>query len=554
MPNTALSTPKDPTLQTVEDLITKTDPTTWREVYIRKPSSHLCVHIFAITIPFQDRQLTLQSTWDAISEEVPGTLLCNSFRHFSGVSYQLQPPPQRLTACPVELWDLAEKRLRPVKQAWQDRAKNFLADLAINPLSVDWRRVDLDHYAGESGHFQVDLTRKGRGLEIRSWDIEIRPYIVELDAWEEASGRVVKRIFKTIEANFGKNPPPATRPQDAMVAIETAELCGEGAAPKIPDDRIKTPYGMVVSTEDYFALCKLVGAAKHVLDDCINEVDQHGRVVSLGFFENSLNDLTSLSRLTQLEDLHLYSCRTTDLSPLAGLTQLKRLRLIRNGIVNLAPLAGLTELNDLILNGNRIVDLGPLAGMKQLEVLWLNLNEIRDLAPLAHLTELRELYLCGNQITDLAPLRGLTKLQKLDLERNQVSDLSPLAGLERAEELYLHSNQITDLAPLAGLRQLQTLWLHYNRICSIDALAQLTQLRDLFLDRYGIASLASLAVLPQLQRLLLIGSPIPEFVRSITSGSRGQPAGSGRMLDAESRALIRRMRNSGVEINFPWFY
>lgn len=74
-----------------------------------------------------------------------------------------------------------------------------------------------------------------------------------------------------------------------------------------------------------------------------------------------ISDLSPLSNLTNLRELHLLNQEITDISPLAELTNLTKLDLGRNQISDIGPLSGLTDLSTVVLDGNLITDLQPLA-------------------------------------------------------------------------------------------------------------------------------------------------------------------------------------------------
>jgi len=86
------------------------------------------------------------------------------------------------------------------------------------------------------------------------------------------------------------------------------------------------------------------------------------------------SELGSLSRVPNLESLHLQDNRIRDLASLSALGKLQRLRIGRNLITNLDPLADLGALKLLKINGNQINDLTPLAELKGLEQINLRDN------------------------------------------------------------------------------------------------------------------------------------------------------------------------------------
>ena len=178
-----------------------------------------------------------------------------------------------------------------------------------------------------------------------------------------------------------------------------------------------------------------------------------------------IRDLTGLEHATELTVLNLgdvfvngnrlNSNDITDLSPLSGLTRLTELHLHRNMIYDISPLSGLTELTVLDISANfYISDISSLSGLIKLRTLNLYTNEISDLSPLSGLTDLRWLRLSNNLIWDISRLSSLTELRGLTLNVNAVSDISHLSGMIYLERLNIWDCDITDLSPLvenAGL-------------------------------------------------------------------------------------------------------
>ena len=196
-----------------------------------------------------------------------------------------------------------------------------------------------------------------------------------------------------------------------------------------------------------------------------------------------ISDLTGLEHAAQLEILILYRNRhISDLSPISGLKRLRELHLGANQISDLSPIAGLTQLEKLTLYGNQISDLSPLAGLKRLRELHLSTNQISDLSPLAGLKQLRELHLHENQISDISSIAGLKQLRWLFLADNQISDISPLAGLTQLETLYIENNQIRRVNPLARLVNLRKLVIAGNPVRDASPLANLTKLVEVDIE------------------------------------------------------------------------
>lgn len=116
-------------------------------------------------------------------------------------------------------------------------------------------------------------------------------------------------------------------------------------------------------------------------------------------------------------------------------------------------IAGLTSLSTLDLHNTQITDLSPLSTLSDLHILYFYNTQFSDLAPLSKLTSLTELHLDSTQITDLAPLSTHKHLTYLNLDYTQITDLRPIKNLENlvSDELlsglHFHDTPATRLDP-----------------------------------------------------------------------------------------------------------
>ncbi len=149
-------------------------------------------------------------------------------------------------------------------------------------------------------------------------------------------------------------------------------------------------------------------------------------------------DITGLEFALSLKELLLGGRnRITDLSPLANLTNLTQLHIWHREVAGMPPvtnldissLSRLINLEYLSLENSGISDISPLTELKELQGLGLAVNTIDDISPLAGLKKLRHLNLSDNSVEDLSPLAGLTNLRELWIEGNPVTNFRPLAGL-----------------------------------------------------------------------------------------------------------------------------
>ena len=238
---------------------------------------------------------------------------------------------------------------------------------------------------------------------------------------------------------------------------------------------------------------------------CISSLEPLRNLTNLQILDCSGNMINSLEPLIGLVNLRTLICRgdsdlheligisvvisIDNLTPLQSLTNLEILDVSYNQISNLKPLRNLTKLEKLGCSDNQISSLEPLQKLTKLQLLYCGSNQISSLEPLRNLTKLQTLY-CGsytifstsssNQISSLEPLRNLTNLQDLNCESNKINTLEPLRNLTKLHTLGCSDNQISSLEPLRNLTNLQTINCSANQISSLEPLRRLTNLRKLY--------------------------------------------------------------------------
>lgn len=227
-----------------------------------------------------------------------------------------------------------------------------------------------------------------------------------------------------------------------------------------------------------------------------------------------IDDLSWISKLTDLETLSLYNIAIADISPLSGLNKLESLNLHGNSIKDITAIQTLTNLKQLLLSDNQIIDISALKQLINLDRIWLFENKIYDLTPLAELKNLKHLVLDKNDIKDVAPLSGLTSLEELKLDENQIVDIEPLRTLKNIKELRLSKNKITDIRPLSELKNLTHIFLDNNNIEDVKPLSGAIQLFSLDLQNNQIKDIGPLSTLSgaaNLFSLKLTGNNIKDY-------------------------------------------
>lgn len=139
-------------------------------------------------------------------------------------------------------------------------------------------------------------------------------------------------------------------------------------------------------------------------------------------------------------DLQYINVRTTwvdDYTPLADCTHLTRLVTgsMPDGAVE--TLSGLTGLAELRLYSTQNVDLTYLTSMQQLQELDLTGSRLVNPEALSELSALRNLFLGNTGTSELSFLAGIPSLTELDLRDNPLNDLSPLLGCPWLDRLRL---------------------------------------------------------------------------------------------------------------------
>lgn len=191
----------------------------------------------------------------------------------------------------------------------------------------------------------------------------------------------------------------------------------------------------------------------------------------------SIDTLSFLSTMTQLEELDLTGCTLPDeLDTIAALPALKKLVLESCSLSTIAKLEKAVGLTSLNLASNAIGDISVLANMTQLATLDLSHNAVTDLTSLSGLSLLTELDVSYNSISSIAPAALCLELKKLDITNNSVSDLSPMKTLTGLTHFYAGHNSLTDVNVLAGCRGLRELNVSNNLLVDISALSVLTSL------------------------------------------------------------------------------
>ena len=232
---------------------------------------------------------------------------------------------------------------------------------------------------------------------------------------------------------------------------------------------------------------------------------------SLSLSGASVEDISPLRELSQLQSLYLDETSVKDISPLRGLSQLQSLSLSGASVEDISPLRELSQLQSLSLSGTSVEGISPLRGLSQLQSLSLDGTSVKDISSLKELSQLQILTLSGTSVEDITPLRELSQLQSLSLDGTSVKDISSLKELSQLQILTLSGTSVEDISPLRGLSQLQSLSLNGTSVKDISLLKELSQLQTLYLNGTSVEDISLLKELSQLQSLYLFGTSIQDF-------------------------------------------
>ena len=121
-----------------------------------------------------------------------------------------------------------------------------------------------------------------------------------------------------------------------------------------------------------------------------NELKEFTNLQSLTMWRVDDLDCSGLGQMTSLKELFLSECTTQEDLPsqVSKLTNLERLHMPGFKLKDISSLAGLTKLRYLDLYDNEITDLSPLSNLSSLEILDIRENPVRDVAPVEHVPQL----------------------------------------------------------------------------------------------------------------------------------------------------------------------
>ena len=141
-------------------------------------------------------------------------------------------------------------------------------------------------------------------------------------------------------------------------------------------------------------------------------------------------DWSFLSRLTQLESLHVTNSELTD-----------------NDLKHIVPLTNLVSLN---ISKNKLTDISVLTNQKKLTYLDICNNKIKSMDVIANYPNLNILYAWNNEIEDVSNLLTIKKIQMLKYSNNRIGDIDQFSKFVQSQGGKVSSSpsQITYLKPI----------------------------------------------------------------------------------------------------------
>jgi len=285
-----------------------------------------------------------------------------------------------------------------------------------------------------------------------------------------------------VVANFCTNP-ALDRPQMHR-NLKFSMLAGRAIAAATGPLEHEDLLALNAHPECKLVLCYLDGWTGENLDF----LERVPRLRQLQLLVNKPVDVTSISRLRELESLEL-------LSPTSGKISPEALQSVRHAEIRWQiGLHGLLDsgaLEHLVISHYPGHDLGSFSALKRLRLLQLDASRLRSSAGVAPLTNLSVLRLRGcRRMTCLVDLAQLHHLDSLDVEGS--SQLTSLAEAFRAQSLrVLHAGDCP-------------------RISSVAGIDQLCRLEEVYLDgttRVGDCDLSPLLRIPSLRKLCVAWRP-----------------------------------------------
>ena len=233
--------------------------------------------------------------------------------------------------------------------------------------------------------------------------------------------------------------------------------------------------------------------------DKIAETISPSQITSLGIYNGY--SFLGLSDFSNVESLYLDNWMNNEINEIADLPKLKKLTIVDGfSIDDLSVLYNLTQLESLSIDSELLTDVTFLTTFDHLTELTIKKSKVLDFNPLAECTGLKKLYLLNNyETTDYEFIKGMTQLTELGLITSVNYD----------------DPDMPDFSTLSNVTKL-----HLGRYASFGNLRTMTNLEELIIEdgRYSdFGNDNALLSLPKLRSLTLIYSSVsPEMLKQVS--------------------------------------
>jgi Leucine-rich repeat (LRR) protein len=233
----------------------------------------------------------------------------------------------------------------------------------------------------------------------------------------------------------------------------------------------KRIYNFLLSSEntDWKSYCY---GDKKAFDE-IKSLSNNGKLKKLLLFDNNIEHVGLLNRLSNIEYIDFSNNKMKDFSGIEKFDNLKTLYLTNNGISNIESFPIVNKLEEIDLSKNHITNFSTLAGIKTLKRINIAENTgVVDLKSVGLIKSLSDIDLSGNEIKDYSALAELKSLKVLKISGQKNTDFKTIPVLNNLEELDISQNN-----------------LGYSNIYLIKIFEQLKNLKKLDLSGNYIKSL-----------------------------------------------------------------
>lgn len=229
--------------------------------------------------------------------------------------------------------------------------------------------------------------------------------------------------------------------------------------------------------------------------------------------EEGCRDITncyiSKYRRSGFYKFHLDDTDLVDLSPLEFFLSPTRFVLNNNKISNLTSLSKLNNIESLSLTDNPIKDISSLKNLN-LQELRINNTPLRDISPLVNINTIDVLSI-GNNIEDIEPLKYLKKLRLLNISSKNTIDICHIKNLENLDNLSIKGGNVSNIDCLKNLSKLTFLILEDMPLKDVSVIKNFKKLKFLHLTNVPVENIDAIESLKEFSSVSLINTKIKDL-------------------------------------------